>query len=181
VKTPSLAKQTAAQKCAGVKYRSMQKATDFRIQKGLSLIELMIGMVLGLIVIAAVLNMYTGSTRSARFSEGLQSMQENGRYGVSVLQRGLRLAGYSPGGRLSPFDIGRSSRTQITVRQMQPFDCNGASTEPTKGLAVNTYRFDDPGNRITCTGNQAGATAMPIVEGVDGFRILYGIDDNDDR
>lgn len=151
-----------------------------RLQAGLSLVELMIGMVLGLIVVAAVFNIYAGSSRSARFSEGLQSMQENGRYGVSVLQRGLRLAGYSPTGRLSPLDMDRSSRTQITVRQIQAFDCNGAATTDTDGLAVNTYRYDAPGNQITCTGNQTGATAMPIVEGVDGFSILYGIDDADD-
>ena len=151
-----------------------------RSQAGLSLIELMIGMVLGLIVVAAVFNMYAGSSRSARFSEGLQSMQENGRYGVSVLQRGIRLAGYSPNGRLSPLHMGRSSRTQITVRQIQAFDCNGTATTSTAGLAVNTYRYDAPGKRITCTGNQAGALAMPIVEGVDGFSILYGIDDDFD-
>ena len=67
-------------------------------QAGLSLVELMISMVLGLIIVAAVFNIYTGNSRTARFTEGLQIMQENGRYGVSVLQRGLRLAGFSTDG-----------------------------------------------------------------------------------
>ena len=65
-------------------------------QRGLSLVELMISLVVGLILIAAVFNMYTGNVRSARFTDGMQAIQENGRYGISVLQRGLRLAGYSP-------------------------------------------------------------------------------------
>ena len=31
-----------------------------------------------------------------------------------------------------------------------------------------------------CTGNSAGATTMPLVEGVEEFRVLYGISTDDD-
>lgn len=151
-----------------------------KAQQGMSLIELMIGMVLGLIVVSAVFNMYTGSQRSSRFSEGLQAMQENGRYGVSVLQRGLRLAGFSPNARLAPLDIANGDANTIIVQAMQPFDCNGQSTAGTAGLAVNTYRLDAASQQITCQGNSAAATAMPVVEGVEAMRILYGLDDDGD-
>ena len=149
-------------------------------QTGLSLIELMITLVLGLIIIAAVFNMYTGNTRSARFTEGLQTMQENGRYGVSVLQRGLRLAGYSQNGYIDAFDIANSGPETIVVRAEQAFDCNGGDTSSTGGLAVNTYRHNAANQQLTCEGNVAGATEMSIVEGVDAFRILYGIDSDGD-
>lgn len=150
-------------------------------QSGLSLIELMITLVLGLIIIAAVFNMYTGNSRSARFTEGLQSMQENGRYGVSVLQRGLRLAGFSQSGYIDAFDIANSGANKIVVRSQQAFDCNGGDTATTAGLAVNTYRHDAANKQLTCEGNVAGAVEMPIVEGVDEFRILYGIDSDGDE
>lgn len=148
-------------------------------QRGLSLIELMITMVLGLIIIAAVFNMYAGSSRSARYTEGLQSMQENGRYGVSVLQRGLRLAGFSTDESIEAFDMAASGVSTISIRTEQQYDCNGLETTATDGLAVNVYRLDAATGELTCQGNQGGAP-MAVVEGVDQFRLLYGIDDDGD-
>ena len=161
------------------------KANQIRLagslkQSGLSLVELLIAMVLGLIVISAVFNTYLGSSRSSRFSEGLQHMQENGRYGVSALQKGIRLAGYSPNSTISPFDIAASSDTTVVVQMQRAFDCNGQSTVPMAGIAINTYQLDAANEQITCTGNSAMASAMPIVEGVEAFRVLYGIDDDGD-
>ncbi|PID61065.1 MAG: hypothetical protein CSB44_08330 [Gammaproteobacteria bacterium] len=145
-------------------------------QRGLSLVELMIAMVLGLVLLAAGMNMYAGSTRSSRFSEGIQSMQDNGRYGISVLRQGLRLAGFSPSVDLEPLDLANSSSAQVTIRTAHPYDCNGQSTASTDGIAVNTYSYDSSSETITCTGNQDGSSAMPLVEGVEAFRILYGVD-----
>ena len=150
-------------------------------QRGLSLVELMIAMLLGLVVVAAVFNMYTGTRRSSLFTEGLQTMQENGRFGVSVLQKGLRLAGYSPASPLDAFDIDESGGDRITVRLRQAFDCTGEPTDAFDGIAVNTYAHDAANSRITCAGNATlPGNAMPIVEDVDGFRILYGLDENAD-
>jgi len=148
-------------------------------QQGLSLIELMITMVLGLIIIAAVFNMYAGSSRSARYTEGLQVMQENGRYGVSVLQRGLRLAGFSTSDSIDAFDIANSGVSTIAIRSEEQYDCNGLDTTGTGGLAVNVYRLDGSTGELTCQGNQGGAP-MAVVEGVDQFRLLYGIDSDGD-
>ncbi|NND92739.1 MAG: hypothetical protein HKN42_17930 [Granulosicoccus sp.] len=151
-----------------------------RGQTGLSLIELMITMVLGLIIIAAVFNMYAGNSKSARFTEGLQNMQENGRYGVSVLQHGMRLAGYSPDGYIDSLDMAASSSNSIAIRSRQPYDCNGRLTSATDGLAVNVYRHDAATSQLTCQGNQGGQP-MAVVEGVEAFRLLYGVDaDGDD-
>jgi len=153
----------------------------YKHQRGLTLVELMIGLVLGLIVVSAVFNTYLGSTRSARFSQGLQQMQENGRYGVATLQRGLRLAGYSAGGDLLPFDIAASDVDTVVVQTQGLYDCNGASTVSVGGIAVNTYTHDDVNDTITCTGNaSATPTAMPIVEGVEAMRFLWGIDADSD-
>ena len=140
----------------------------------------MIGMVLGLIVVSAVFNMYAGGTRSAQFTQGLQAIQENGRHAVSALRRSLQLAGYSPGRRIEAIDIAGSDDSTLVIRLRQAQDCNGQLTTATDGLAVNTYRYDGDRLAITCQGNSATATAMPIVEGVDGFRALYGVDEDGD-
>lgn len=145
-------------------------------QAGLSLIELMIALVLGLVVVSAVFNTFLGSSRSAQFSQGLQEMQENGRFGITTLQRGIRLAGYSPDGVLDePFDILNSSDSELVVRTTDVYDCNGELTAGVGGVAINTYAHDAINDIITCTGNVVG-TAMPVVEGVEEMRFLWGID-----
>ena len=150
-------------------------------QRGLSLVELMIAMVLGLVIVAAVFNAYASSRRSAQFTAGLQSMQENGRYGVSVLQKGLRLAGYSPAGELAPIDLATSTDERIVVRLRQGWDCNGVDTAARGGVAENTYAYDAAARRITCTGDSSPtAEPMSIVDDVDGFRLLYGVDEDGD-
>jgi len=158
-----------------------QLAAARRRQSGLSLIELMIALVLGLIVVSAVFNTYLGSTRSSRFSQGLQQIQENGRYGITTLQRGIRLAGYTPDDNINePFDIINSSDSQIVVQLTDTHDCNGQPTAGVGGIAINTYAHDDVNSTITCTGNVNGE-AMPVVEGVEAIRFLWGIDSNGDR
>jgi len=151
-----------------------------RAQSGLTLVELLIAMVLGLIVISAVVNPYIGSTRSARFSKGLAYIQENGRYGITTMQRGIRLAGYAPDGDLEPFDMANSDSEKIAVRVTDLYDCNGKSTEKSGGIAVNTYAHNDVDKTITCTGS-VGAIPMPVVEGVDAMRLLWGIDADGDE
>ncbi|MBX2881158.1 MAG: PilW family protein [Granulosicoccus sp.] len=150
-------------------------------QAGISLIELMIAMVLGLIVVTALMNMYMGSTRSATFSEGLRTMQENGRHGVQVLKRGIRLAGYSPVARIPAFNLAQSGDSKLVVRMVAQQDCNGGSTATVGGVAVNTYELNTTTEQITCTGNGPGAMAMPVIDGVEDFRVLYGVDADDDN
>jgi len=146
-------------------------------QKGLSLIELMISMVLGLIVISALFNIFAGTKRSSEFSDGLMTMQENGRFGIATLQQSLRLAGFSSDSTtvLPPFDIAAGSESSIVVQKMASFDCNGISTAAVGGIAVNTYSFDEGNSIISCRGNSDKASDMTLIEGVDGFRVLYGM------
>jgi len=116
----------------------------FSRERGLSLIELMIAMVLGLLIISALFNIFAGTKRSTEFSDGLRTMQENGRYGIATLQQSMRLAGYSTelNNTFPPLDIAAGSDSSIVVQMVASYDCNGKSTAPVGGIAVNTYSFD---------------------------------------
>lgn len=61
---------------------------------GFTLIELMIGLVLGLVVISAVLSVWLGSRRSYRTDEALARLQESTRLAYEFIARGVRAAGY---------------------------------------------------------------------------------------
>lgn len=151
-----------------------------RRQSGLSLVEMMIGLVLGLIIISGVFNTYLGSTRSSRFSQGLQEIQENGRYGITTLQRGIRLAGYTPDADIdTPLDVINSGPNTIVVKVKDTHDCNGEVTTTVDGIAINTYTHDPVISAITCTGN-VNPRAMEVVEGVEAMRFLWGISSDGD-
>jgi len=80
-----------------------------RSQQGITLIELMIALVIGLLATGAMLKVYVDSSRLYRFNESLARIQENGRFGLEFIRRDARMAGFwgcnsavDPDNRLSP-------------------------------------------------------------------------------
>lgn len=72
----------------------MKTHSTFGRMQGLSLIELMIAIVLGSLVVAAVGNVYLSSTRSFRTQEGMARMQEGARFAFETIGFDLRQAGF---------------------------------------------------------------------------------------
>ncbi|HLF98117.1 MAG TPA: PilW family protein [Methylococcaceae bacterium] len=66
-------------------------------QKGLTLIEMMIALVLGLLVVAVVGTLYTQSKRSYNQDEQMARMQENARYALREISRDLSMIGFFGG------------------------------------------------------------------------------------
>ena len=65
-----------------------------RPQQGITLIELMIALVIGLLATGAMLKVYVDSSRLYRFNEGLARIQENGRFATEFIRRDARMAGF---------------------------------------------------------------------------------------
>jgi len=63
-------------------------------QRGVTLIELMVALVIGLLVTAAMLKVYVDASRMYRFNEGLARVQENGRFAIEFTRRAARVAGF---------------------------------------------------------------------------------------
>lgn len=66
-------------------------------EAGLSLLELMIASVLGVVLVAAMMSLYLAVKRQYSYDEQLARLQENGRYAVGLLRRELRMAGFYGG------------------------------------------------------------------------------------
>ncbi|MFA7605485.1 MAG: PilW family protein [Rhodocyclaceae bacterium] len=60
--------------------------------RGITLIELMIAMVLGLVVVLGVIGVVSNNSQNYRISEGLAELQENARTGFELLARDIRAA-----------------------------------------------------------------------------------------
>ncbi|MCK9530003.1 MAG: PilW family protein [Gammaproteobacteria bacterium] len=63
-------------------------------QRGFSLVEILVVLVISLILLAGVWNVFLASRQSYRTNEALSLVQDNGRYAAGLLARELRLTGY---------------------------------------------------------------------------------------
>jgi len=63
-------------------------------QQGLSLIELMIAMVIGLVLLLGLVQVMSASRNAYQLSTGVARTQENARFAVDFIQRDLRMAGH---------------------------------------------------------------------------------------
>ena len=66
----------------------------YRYQAGFSLIELMIGMTLGLIVLAALTSFFVSTSSNRHEIERTSRQIENGRFAIDTLRSELRIAGF---------------------------------------------------------------------------------------
>lgn len=65
-----------------------------RLQRGLSLVELMVALTVGLLVVGGMLTIFVQSSRTNREMSQLVQQMENGRFALQVLREDLWLAGY---------------------------------------------------------------------------------------
>jgi type IV pilus assembly protein PilW len=155
-------------------------------QLGMSLIELMISLVVGLFIIAGVAQVFLGGRAAYNLQQNIGDLQENGRFALYFLQRDIRMAGFpknavpvidvfnrGPTGTTNTltFDGGGVVSDQITVSyQGNGRDCLGQAVA---GIVVNTFYIDT--NRLMCRGN-GNAQGQPMVDGIRNMQILYGED-----
>lgn len=71
-------------------YNSMR-----RQQLGLSLVELMVALVLGLVLMTGIIQVFLSSRQTYASNEAMARMQENGRFALEFISRSARLAGYA--------------------------------------------------------------------------------------
>lgn len=69
-------------------------------ERGATLIELLIGMTLGLFVIAVLLEIYIGTKDIYVLQQGMANIRENAQMGIRILREELRSAGFIGCGRL---------------------------------------------------------------------------------
>lgn len=73
-----------------------------RSMRGLSLIELMISMLIGLMVVGSAIGVFLSNQRTYRTTEALARVQENARVGFELMAREVREAGGNPCARNLP-------------------------------------------------------------------------------
>ena len=162
-------------------------------QKGFTLVEMMIAIVIGLLLIAGTLSVFLSTKQGYRMENGLSLMQATGRATLDLLTRDIMLAGFPQSSSIETFvtgagltqDGGGSNSDTFTVRFQSTTDCqNSAAGTPTyadgQRYAKNHY-FIQNGNLMCETlaeDNSVDHAAVVLVEGIENMQVLYG-EDND--
>jgi type IV pilus assembly protein PilW len=161
-----------------------RSSPELRRQGGAGLIELLIGTVLGLFVLAALGYFFLGGRQINRASDDVMRMQESGRNALEVLGRAMRQAGYRNdwqklwdpwgGTAVTGTDGASGAPDTITVQYEAQTggeaNCLGANVAAgdlvTAGFAIDAAS-DPPA--LTCNGTA-------VVLNVEDMQIEYGID-----
>jgi type IV pilus assembly protein PilW len=64
-------------------------------QRGFTLIELMIALLIGVFLMAGVIQIFLSAKQAYRLQENLSRLQENGRFAMDILTKDIRMAGYA--------------------------------------------------------------------------------------
>ncbi len=111
-------------------------------QRGLTLVELLIALTLGLIVVGALVAIFVSSNRSYQQNDALVAIQDNARFALDAISRDLAMAGYWGGVR--PTDASLNIRVSADGRDDVPKatadgDCGPAAQD------ANTFWLFDVG------------------------------------
>lgn len=163
-----------------------------RSQRGLSLVELMVGMTIALVAVAASTSMYVATKTTSRIQSSQARLAEDGRFAIFMLQRIIGQAGYRPpdgtlkiqpliADYLTPDATNAVSKLKVkfTGDTVSSIDCTGAPVSGAQGLTIS-----GSGGALTCT-NEANVVTNWIVASSSGtgnatelvdFQLRYGTD-----
>ncbi|MCK0538497.1 PilW family protein [Alcanivorax quisquiliarum] len=151
-------------------------------QRGLTLIELMIAMLLSALVILAATQLFTTNQQLFMTQQIASRVMDDGQLVLRFIGSDMRQAGYS-GGALPSYsgvvfggaggsDDGDPS-DQVAVRFNGNQDCQG-TVSPTSVTITNLY-FVNGNGELMCDGSLS-ADPVALVEGVEAMRVMYGLD-----
>jgi type IV pilus assembly protein PilW len=112
---------------------------NFNKQRGVSLVELMVSVTIGLILLAGVLSIFLSSKVTYFANEKTARLQENGRVALDLIQHDIRSAGYSGCSRMAEWTSTLNNSTSLLWNYetpLQGFEATGAAWAP--ALAAGT-------------------------------------------
>lgn len=185
--------------------RIAKMTTLWNSQRGLSLIELMVAMVIGLVLILGVTQIFISNQKSYLFQQGQVGNQENSRFTLAVLSQELSKAGYRSkpttvlalgAGQGCTFPAGTSviavSATSLCIRYQaankSDLNCQGGALAggdqnailnpyaQSNPIVVEKIWFDSTNSSISCT---TGTTTQQLVTGVAALSFDFGSGSSD--
>lgn len=115
-------------------------------QQGFSLVELMVGMVLGLFLAMGIAQVFISNNSSFRTQEGLAKIQEGGRFAMGRISSAIRMAGYF--GCSGPAAGDNSARTNVLAVGLTGTVMENLRDPPVSGVNNVAAGTDIDGNTL---------------------------------
>jgi type IV pilus assembly protein PilW len=186
----------------------MRRCFSQGIQKGFTLIEIMIALLVGAFLLVGILQIFLSSRQTYQMQENLSRLQENGRFAMDMVARDIRMAGYW--GCLKSVGVGNMDITGLNdnTANLDNID-NGTDTLTLRGAfampvppniaipgvtcgntvdttnpyytnfsSIVTYRINN--SVLEKTDPTNANTFTELIEGVENMQVYYGADNNVD-
>lgn len=170
----------------------MKHITLPKLQSGISIVEIMIAMLIGVFLTGGLIQMFITSKNTNKLQDAVSRVQENGRFAMEFITQDVRQADYfmecSTANKDANAIMGTDNDTTdpalidgtdtITLRQTI-----GSCDQ--RQLIATTYSIRAGANgqpalyrttQTTPTGGATTTTTQELVEGVENMQILYGVD-----
>jgi type IV pilus assembly protein PilW len=154
----------------------MLRISSARLQRGLSLVELMVAMVIALLVAAAIGSLYIGTKETSRLQDGTNFARESGIAISEAISREIRKAGnygcFKWRENVTPPLLTRAVLGTVKVAGVDVFPLT-AIDPPTNSIPRIGPQFDVFGGAVTALNLPPGSNLVPLA-GTDFIEITYG-------
>jgi type IV pilus assembly protein PilW len=145
----------------------------------------MISVTIGLVVLAAVLYIYSGNRQGNRAQELSARMLDSGRFALEIIGHSIREAGTpvtGTNGALGAPDV-------ITLQRdgaINDRGCLGTVVAATGNIIQESFNLDTVNNALRCDEQIAAApgavaNGTALISDVEDFQVLYGLDTSGDQ
>ncbi|MDD2863745.1 MAG: PilW family protein [Methylococcales bacterium] len=147
-------------------------------QLGLTMIELMVSMMLGLGLIAGVGQLFVQSQKSFALQRNLSDMTDDASFALEDLAKGILLAGYSDDGTTVNGYIGTNSTDNKLYYSFRLGDSSQLNNSvcitgsPSVGSIITVHIYNSPANVLSCKSN---ITAQDLISEVEKIEFRYGV------
>ncbi len=143
---------------------------------GLSLVELLIAMTLGIVLTTSMIAVFAGNKRSADLNTALSNIQENARYALGAISRDIRMAGYQGCLDMRKGSMAvQAANPPLAIHADKPIRPDGApnydfAASATTGATVITSDNWEP----PIPGGFVPSTLFPAVPGTHAISLMFG-------
>jgi len=121
-------------------------------QRGVTLVEMMVAMALGLLILLAVSSIYLGSRQTFRLQDDNARLQETGRYALEAMGRSVRQAGFINNGL---FSFQNTPKMAFSDPAIVPVDPAITGVDGGTGADTITVQYDRTNSAPACDGSSA--------------------------
>jgi type IV pilus assembly protein PilW len=162
--------------------RKKTNPRDNRLQgsAGFTLIELLIVIAISSVVLAGIYSVFRNQLKAANTNTQVVMMQQNLRASMAIMERDIRMAGYSPSGNADAgFVTAQEGIMQLTIDWNNDGDVADPEEDITYRLAAANDTDDDG---LVEVGGVAAITrnTQPMAQDMEAVAFAYAFDDDQD-